>query len=203
MGKLSLRRTQLIVPFGVGSIVNMPDQSLMACGIDFWDENTGEKIYDERLQRRLGINHFKMPASSKANDKGVPFVRFPQWMFCVSCRSLRPISTWKRLWESKFGKRDDYQPRCDVHKIALIAARFIVACENGHIDDFPWLEWIHGDKGVCNKPDLTYKTGGSSAGLEGISIECKNCGRKRSMAGSFDREVTANFAARGIERLFS
>ena len=34
--KSEFRRTQGIVPYGVGAIVDFPDESLMAAGLDVW-----------------------------------------------------------------------------------------------------------------------------------------------------------------------
>jgi len=187
MTKLSLRRSQLIVPFGVGSIINMPDQSLMACGIDKWPPKAGERIYDERLQKRLNVKYFKMPASSEECDRGLPFVYFPKWLFCPRCRAFKSYEKWNSLWLGVNRERFDV-PRCNSDKTKLVPARFIIACAKGHIDDFPWEMWTH-KKGICSSPNLFFSTKGSAAGLEGIRVKCESCGQSATMSGAFDKEI--------------
>jgi hypothetical protein len=46
----------------------------------------------------------------------------------------------------------------------LVVTRVVVACENGHIDDLPWIEWVHeknkgGRRDACKYPQLTFQTG--------------------------------------------
>lgn len=189
--KFNIRRTQLIVPFGVGSILNMlPNESLMLCGLDKWDENAGEKIYDERLQKYLKVKYFKIPASEKNYPKGLPFVRFPKWYYCPNCRSLKPLSEWKEKW-FEYHHQDFDHPRCykpGCREKLLNPSRFIIACKKGHIDDFPWIEWVHRNN-HCSNPDLELKSDIGIAGLSGIKIICRTCGLERTMATSFNKDT--------------
>jgi len=74
----------------------------------------------------------------------------------------------------------------------MVPLRFIVACEDGHIDDFPWAQWAHrdaeqrlDDARPCAEPLLRlYNVG--HAGLSGLIVECVACGRKRSLFGAGD-----------------
>ena len=50
-----LRRTQSVVPFGVGSIFDLPNESLMPLSIDFWTNNMGYVLNDERNLKRIGV----------------------------------------------------------------------------------------------------------------------------------------------------
>lgn len=183
-----LRRTQSIAPFGVGSIIDLPNESLMPVSIDFWPNNLGVPIHDERLEKRLGVRYFKMvPSEDECPDDGVPFTRFPKWLFCPQCRSLRRIDDWTDRYRSI---RDDEWdvPRCDRCRAKLVPSRFVIACERGHIDDFPWVEWTHGGT-PCSNPDLKIHTGGSHSGLAGITIECKTCDKTTTMFGAFNRDA--------------
>jgi hypothetical protein len=75
----------------------------------------------------------------------------------------------------------------------MIPVRFVVVCEEGHIDDFPWIEWAHSRRGqplneakVCDAPILRLNYTGK-AGLMGLVVMCenKNCdARPRSLMGS-------------------
>lgn len=78
----------------------------------------------------------------------------------------------------------------------LVDTRIIVACEGGHIDDFPWVKWVHcknmygGAKPICTHPILTFKTSASSAeGLEGLTVSCESCGAKATLKGAFDKDA--------------
>ena len=58
-----IRRSQLIQPWGVGSVVPFPnDESLIIGGIDYWDNASPEfEIVDERLAKRLRVSGFRWP----------------------------------------------------------------------------------------------------------------------------------------------
>lgn len=185
----SLRRGQFIAPFGVGSIMDLPDESIMAGCIDLWHVNAGVKIYDERLQKRLKVKYFKMVPSGQDFKEGIPYFRFPKWLFCPRCRSLRPVDEWQTRYKSSTKKGEEFKiPRCNICKVKLVPSRFIVACTKGHIDDFPWIEWVHGTNS-CGNPDLKISTGGSTSGLAGISVTCNTCKKSRNMTGAFGKEV--------------
>lgn len=183
----SIRRGQAIVPFGIGSIVDFPDQSLMPCGIDLWDKNAGERIFDERLQSVLGVSHFRMPPTKESYPRGIPFVRFPRWLFCPKCRSLKSLDEWSALYQS-IKHEKFHTPRCHVCFKKLVPSRFVVACSKGHIDDFPYIAWVHGNQ-TCDKPDMEIRNVGGGSGLEGINIRCKSCKKSRTMKGAFAPEA--------------
>lgn len=82
-GLPEFRKSQGVVPFGVGAIVDFPDGSLMSAGLDVWPQVSADKplhirsrvlnatqIIDGRLQQRLtarfgrAINYFLSPAEA-------------------------------------------------------------------------------------------------------------------------------------------
>ena len=82
-GRPQFRKSQGIVPYGVGAIVDFPDDSLMAAGLDMWPQVSSNldqgararieevtRIIDGRLQRRLSaelgrrISRFLSPADA-------------------------------------------------------------------------------------------------------------------------------------------
>ena len=67
----------------------------------------------------------------------------------------------------------------------MIPVRFVAACPNGHVQDFPFRSWAHGRE-VGAEHRLRYEALGSSASLSGILIRCIDCGDHRTLAGSFD-----------------
>lgn len=190
----NMRSGQAITPFGTGAMVDFIDQTLMAAAPEHWGK--GKVIHDERLEKVLGVDEFKTPLSSDEYRRGLPFVRFPEWYFCPNCRKFKPISEWESDYRRKHkpssdGTNDMRVPQCLECRTQLVPARIVVACEDGHIHDFPWIEWVHykRNKNVCSNPKLIIKTGSSSSGLEGIKVECTSCKTSTTMAGSFGKKV--------------
>jgi hypothetical protein len=194
-----VRRAQLIAPFGVGSMVDFPnDEALMAAGLDMWpyaydDCPPDWMIVEERLQRRLNVSYFRTPPDFREDDinsdylyKYVPFVRFPRWHFCSDPKCGRMVKL------PLFGKA---KHRClaeshgnlpDFKKPKLIPVRFVAICPKGHIEDFPFMEWVHHEQHITPETNhnLSYKAG-KSASLSGINIIC-SCGKRRNLAGAFN-----------------
>jgi hypothetical protein len=73
----------------------------------------------------------------------------------------------------------------------LRQVRFAAVCDHGHLQDFPWMEWVHREQNPSckhNESRLYYKAGGSGS-LSDISVECKACGKKRNLAGIMSGEM--------------
>lgn len=200
--KKPIRRSQLISPFGIGAMVDFPkDDSLMPAGLDAWQSSkeecpreSGWLIREERLEERLGVTHFRLPPDHRDADGGapfanedVPFVRFPFWHYCHHCGGMEKLSAFSATRSRCKGREYDQQScakRPDKKKPFVIPVRFITACKQGHVQDFPFMEWVHRD--VQAKPDcqLRMRAGRSSAGLSGITIEC-SCGQRRNLGDVF------------------
>lgn len=192
-GKLGqVRSSQLISTFGPGSIVDLPDRdSYMAMGLDWWPQ--GERIDEPNLRSVLRVADLRAPATLSSR-KDVPVRRFPIVHRCPNC---------SRLIRGSFCQRS----KCSV---AAAPARFIVACPNGHVDDFPWHWWAHSyvSAGVptdeaaelvaeesgsetaigddCSEEDgaIVLDDRGASNSLAELLVKCLKCGRKRSLQGA-------------------
>lgn len=196
--KHTIRAAQTVLQYGAGAMIDFPDQTLMAAAPDYWDDQV-LTIHDERLEKALNVSYFGMPGGKDEFAYGISYVRFPKWYFCPECRRFQPIEKWATEYKKKATKRDlEYdpfmkRPRCMKCGRELVVTRVVIACENGHIDDFPWIEWVHeknkgGRKDRCGEPQLTFQTGvTSSAGLEGLEVRC-SCGARASLYGAFDKE---------------
>jgi hypothetical protein len=192
----SLRRSQLITTFGVGSIVDLSEnRSVMICSPDKWRVQNAPPIHDNRLEEKLGVQYFVTPPDmdDKSNPGGIPAVVFPRWMRCsrLGCGILMPLKEWRERARLSASYKDfDVTPYCFVHHNAsLVPSRFVVACGKGHIDDFPYVAWVHRKRadGTCVSPQLRYKKSSGSS-LESIRIECTGCNTTESMAGSFKKD---------------
>lgn len=203
----SVRASQAVLQYGVGAMVDFPEQTLMTAAPEFWSESV-EEIHDERLEKALHVDYFGMPGSKDDGkfQNGISYVRFPEWYFCPKCRKFQPLKDWiKEYNESpKFRKANQSDPymvkkvRCTKCFQDLVVARIVVACGRGHIDDFPWIKWVHaknstGLKPICSKPTLRFTTSASSTeGLEGLSISCITCGARATLKGAFDKDALKN-----------
>ncbi len=196
----TLRTSQAVLQYGVGAMIDFPDQTLMSAAPEYWSDQISI-IHDERLEKVLNVDYFGVPGGKDEFKKGISYVRFPQWYFCPKCRRFQPLDKWYREYQTKVSSKqlnkDPYmkRPRCLECKLELVAARIVVACEKGHIDDFPWVKWVHQrnfgkSKPVCSNPSLTFETGSTaSAGLEGLIIKCKSCNAKASLKDAFDPDI--------------
>jgi hypothetical protein len=142
MSKQRLRPSQIITTFGPGSIVDLPDDSVMIAGIEHWFSEgykPHKKVSEPRLQAALKVNEFRTPPVGSFNENDIPFVRFPRWRVCPRCNRLSDQFRWPK------GNLDlPPVPRCEAcNNMPTYPARIVVACAKGHIDDFPWYRWIH------------------------------------------------------------
>lgn len=189
-----IRRAQMIAPFGPGATSVLKDGTIVICaGLDHWYERQTERndgrnldtseyqVEEWRLQRLLKVDHFRLPPDYRRATNGVkslnvgltiPFLRFPQWHACVksTCNLIKeyPLTTQGRQ-------------RCEVCKWPMQQVRFIAVCDHGHIQDFPWREWVHRSVAPQCKGKLRlYATGGVT--LAAQIVAC-SCGAQRSLVG--------------------
>lgn len=181
--KGTIRRSQLITTYGVGALVAVEDESFMVVGIDRWDvtqPGQGLLIHEPRLERELNVGSFALPPATD-HDPDVPVIRFPKWYSCPTCN---------RLDEHKFFTTFDRNdcPKCGG---PLVPSRFVICCDRGHIDDFPYFRWLHGgqEPSGTNKHEMTIEAAGRTASLKDIVLSC-SCGvPSTSMDGAFSKSA--------------
>jgi hypothetical protein len=211
-----LRPSQLLLTFGVGAIVDLPNMSVMVMGLDDWPVRNSTEIGEERLLRSvqnvLGAQVLKLvtpprgeeTSSSQTNwfdeshQIGVPVAPFPRWMVCPRCRLLAPISSG--LFEPKaLAYRPDkacYTHNCSTQgkPATVVPARFLTACPHGHLDDFPWVDFVHRGKKECNWRLRMYELGVSGEAAD-VEVKCEICGDVRRMAEAFGFDNQVNLPA--------
>src|SRR6266508_497669 len=113
-----VRPSQVIFTYGVGALIDLPHLSVLVMGLDDWtvDGGVARTIDEERLLRTV-----RAQLGSQV-------------------QRLAPLSN------GLFERRDDpFHPErtrylhsnCEKDKQPVaVPARFLVACENGHLDDF-------------------------------------------------------------------
>jgi len=184
-------------------MVDFPkDESLMSAGLDAWPfakeacpSDTGWTVIEERLQARLGVAHFRLPPDhrdpvpgEKNPNKDIPFVRFPRWHYCHHCGGMELLPLFSPMGQRCAGRlyaQQSCATRPEKKRPFLIPMRFVAVCGKGHIQDFPFMEWVHRDVQATSTCKLRARAGRSSAGLTGITIEC-SCGQKRSLGNIFE-----------------
>ena len=190
-----LRRTQLVTTFGSGAIVDMPDYSVVIAATNYWKDSS-PVLHEPNLEKLLKVSHFKQPYVSKnTEDKAspdIPAFRFPIMHFCPDCGRLMPY----------WGFGDDTGKSCSQCKKNIVPSRFIAACINGHMEDFPYKWWVHdGVFSQCPAADKNDKLkitfSDETGGLESIVITCTACGKSRSMAGSLGKDALRGYRCHG------
>ena len=200
----SVRASQAVLQYGVGAMVDFPEQTLMTAAPETWDNSVVE-IHDERLERVLKVDYIGMPGSGDEGryQNGVSYTRFPEWYFCPKCRRFKSLGGWinEYIESPKMKKTREVDPymvkrlRCPACFQDLVVARIVMACGHGHIDDFPWVKWVHarnlsGAKKICDRPELKFMTSASSTeGLEGLTVLCTNCKCRTTLKGAFDKDA--------------
>ncbi|MDX9759880.1 MAG: DUF1998 domain-containing protein [Bacteroidota bacterium] len=210
-----VRLNQFIYTFGVGAVIDLPHLAALVMGLDDWDTNRLTTLNEERLlekvRRILGPQvhrlvlppmpdpeSMQLPGANDWEDRriGVPVTPFPQWMRCTACGLLASLQSGLFTFESHPFRADRLRyvhANCDrLNKPVAVPARFLVACERGHLQDFPWVAFVH-DGGSCDKPSLRMLEFGVSGSTTDIMIACDSCGQKRSMARAFDPSYAKRF----------
>lgn len=202
-----LRPSQLVFTFGVGAMVDLPSLSVLVMGLNDWKENDCPPLSERRLlkavQKRLGDQVKKLvhppfapdEATAGARTLGVPVAPFPRWMRCPFCNTLATVDggVFKLIKDPYRPERTRYiHDNCGkAGRPTALPVRFVLACSNGHLADFPWLEYVHDAKSPCQPSQLKLYEVGASGEATNIFVECTTCTTKKPLApalGSFDED---------------
>src|ERR1700694_3254293 len=147
-----VRQSQVVRTFGPGSLLDLPNHSLIVGGLEHWTR--GEEVQEprlvEKLKRLLGLSvlslHVPPPDNRDPNAPqmtGIKAWQFPEWFITQdvlateSGRSIRSrrLAHRKALNKGKYVDRDK-KPR------PVVPVRFVRACKRGHIGDIDWYAFI-------------------------------------------------------------
>ncbi|MCK9876758.1 DUF1998 domain-containing protein [Frankia sp. Ag45/Mut15] len=181
----SARPSALLYTFGVGSIMDLPQFSIMPAGLEDWEPIWRRRQFVPQIDepRLLDAIRILLPKvrqlrpfpwqpvpharSADGSDLGIPARVFPQWMRCTGCDFLGPLARFEYTNTHPFrpdlacfehvgcpGRRrqTDNQPSAAgkgkapkkrQRRSPAVPARYLLACHDGHLDEFPYALWVH------------------------------------------------------------
>lgn len=124
------------------------------------------------------------PFRNSSGDR-VPVAAFPRWLVCTQCRLLPFTRSGVFEFRSDTNRPElsgfNHKHRPRFARAAAIPARFLVPCENGHVDDFPWSEYLHGGASACPGPPRLRDVG-ASAEAAAVMLTCSAYQKSKPMA---------------------
>lgn len=209
-----LRPSQILFTYGIGAIADLPNLAVIVMGLEDWERSRTRELTEPRLlsmvQKRLGkqgkqVKELRLPplpeeaAKSpfdEAANVGIPVAPFPNWMLCPKCRLLASLNSG--LFELK---HNAYRPgetryqhkncRKAIKPPNVIPVRFQVACDNGHLDDFPWRYFVHGENSDCDGSLRLFELGLSGTPSD-IQVKCDKCDKTRMLSDAFGAKGKQN-----------
>ncbi len=206
------RPSSLLYTYGPGAIMDLPQFTIMPTGLDDWDRiwNRRDGIPQIRAPRLRDVVRMMLRSpdvqlrphpwqpkksnfSSEGNDLGVPARVFPQWLRCTGCdmlgmlsqfdyRNTHPFRTDLACFEhAKCTGRTGDKTRKAARRTA-VPARYLLACVDGHLDEFPYELWVHHGK-QCSQaqfPALKMIDRMAGKGASAV-IHCESCTQRRPM----------------------
>ncbi|WP_318244493.1 DrmB family protein [Oerskovia merdavium] len=209
----SARPSSLLYTYGPGSVMDLPHFTVMPAGTDDWERIWARRssiptVHAPRLldavRRFPGqwtvqeLRPFPWAPkesifSKEGDDLGVPARVFPQWLRCTGCDLLGRLDRFAYVNTNPY--RPDQarfeHPNCPGRKgqgkskvpRQAVPARYLLACPDGHLDEFPYDWWVHQGAscpaGVEFAPlTMDERTVGKGASA---SIRCGACSATRPM----------------------
>ena len=196
-----IRQSQILSTFGPGSMVDLPNDSVIIAGLNHW---RGDKklVHEPRLASRvaqiLGVNSIQLyaPPINTQDPRdirtGVKAFIFPTWFLAQVKETwedprnntkskkiyrTRPLVPWSDLVS---GKYLDSQKK----KVPVVPVRFVQGCVKGHISDIDWSAFVHdGSQKKC-RGRLWLDEAGSGNDFAEIYVRCEACKKRRPLANA-------------------
>lgn len=212
-----IRRSQVLSGNGPGAIIDFRSPagapiSVVAAGLESWDalsyrkglQNEQQTVH-EPLQAKLGVQGFRLPPvgfeviNKQKRERLLPARRFPGWHVCPKCNLLQPT----QKWGSKQGRPELLctSRECaggagrKAKDVFVVPVRFVMTCQDGHLQDFPWGTWPTHSKTCTRRGPL--KLLGDGAGLKGLKVHCTECSAERTLEGALSPALFQNQKCRG------
>lgn len=196
-----VRQSSVVMNYGPGAIIDFrvpvtgAAVSVIAGGLEQWVKKAEEegasnadmkRLTEPRLAEKLRVSHFRLPPVAPDNpqddDVVIPLVgvRFPGWLQCPYCHMIQQA----RKWGNEPGNPSRFCSPCSQkmsseEKAYVVPVRFVTACRHGHLDDFPWAQWVHRGASCSNNKKFILESEGP--GLSGLILSCPRCKKRNSM----------------------
>lgn len=187
-----IRQSQLITTFGPGSMLDLPNHSVLVAGLEFWSPG-GEEIVEtrltEKLCRLLNVPALQLRAPPPDQEDpsepptGITAWQFPEWFItqdvAIGDGDTGPRRSRMLVHRRELARGNKFVDD-DKKKRPVVPIRFVRACRAGHIGDIDWYAFVHGEQTECRRR-LWIDERGTSGDLSEVFIRCE-CGQERSMA---------------------
>jgi len=207
-----IRPSQLIHTFGIGAIVDLPHLPAMIMGLEKWDVSKCKEINEPRLigalKAKFGAqvkNLMLPPTHFDDNDLnanfGLPVAIFPTWFRCRHCKTMSTLDSGIFTLKENFyfpEKTQYVHASCTrANKPPAIAVRFMSACKEGHITDFPWVDFVHRGKPCGKSGALEMHESGPAGEVSGTYVKCPQCAQERRMMDAFEKKFSEAMTCSG------
>ncbi|MEW2400400.1 DUF1998 domain-containing protein [Streptomyces sp. NPDC046862] len=218
----SVRPSHLMFTGGVGALVDLPNFAVLVRGIDDWqyDSVSLDDLKEPRLLRAVNsllaaphgpqvtqlrpapwVDGAESDPNGPAAKVGVPVLPFPQWLRCTACNELGALDSKVFKFENAKPRRPDqarfFHENCTTKRKGkrplAVAARFVLVCKSGHLDDFPYTTFVHrgGECTAVSHPRLQMLDHGGNQAAN-VKIKCVNCGKERNIRDAMGPRGEAN-----------
>ena len=204
-----VRPSQVIWTYGPGAVIDLQNVSVIVLGLNKWEGASWSpvRIVEPRLLAQVKrifpyVKELRVPPVAKENpfgeeryknNVGVPVSLFPRWYRCRKCGLLSSIDSGS-IFEVKGDSASNLRvvhrncPKASNRSAPAVPARFLLACKEGHISDFPWREYVHGGPTSC-KGTLRFSEVGSSLQTDKLLVKCEGCGKVKNMSYAFGQRA--------------
>ena len=194
MAENFIGHSQLITTYGPGSMIDLPDCSVIVSGLQEWSTRRREKIDEARLVSKLcqlldvpSLELYTPPRHEENSTQIAPVgARIFPTSFIVRKSEPSPqndqwrrrrLVRWDLLQKRRFIDEDGTrQP--------VVPVRFVCGCRRGHINDLDWRSFIHKSGNSCQRP-LWLEERGTSGDISDMYGVCE-CGEERALYVALD-----------------
>lgn len=187
-----VREYQLLTSFGIGSIVDFVKDTVIISGVDHWKQDENLRIYHRNLAGLTGVEFFLKPYTSNTTgftgrSADIPSYIFPEKLYCPQCKTF--VDWSERQYADKKERRLCFLTRNDkICRAPLVSARFVVICNNGHMEDFPYSWWVHRNEPCSSgkeNPRISMFNMGNRSDIESLYLKCNECEKTAGMSTAF------------------
>ena len=211
MADITQNFSQLLLTYGPGAMMDLPDNAVVVSGLQDWDYkgSNWKPVEEQRLVALLkqqlgtklspnfaGLRHPPMFDEDRrdSNAPGVGVRLFPGWFLVNEAPANgtavmpagAPVGNEKRRRMVEYSELDvtsggKLSYTGTGSKIGVNPIRFVGACTKGHLQDIAWRYLTHRGRDQSCRKPLFWVERGVSSDPSDISVQC-TCGASISMA---------------------